>query len=501
MPSSHDVRLADGRVLRVHDGGDPGGASALTLLWHHGSPQTGELLAPLVEAAAARDIRLVAYARPSYGGSSPNRGRTVASAADDVAQVVDALGIDRFAVMGASGGGPHALACAARLPERVVAAVTLGGIAPFTTDVDWYAGMVAPGGLRAAEAGRAARERYAETDEFDPNSFTAADWAALDGRVARAGRRRRSRGCRVARRPRRRRPGVRRAVGLRPGVDPGTGLARPRRRRSRDPAEPRRVAARPDRTPPSCGCARGTATCRSSTRCRSRWTGCSIGRERPDGQADAPAAGAARLDLPADLARLDDGLEARRDYEAVEVADRDLAGQSAQGATFTGCRIARCHLDGLDLRQSRVSDSLLVDNDATSVDASDATWRDSIVSGGRLGALIAAGATWTGVRLRGLKLDYLDLSGAKVSGVAFEEVVIGELELAEADLRSVRFELSAIEHLSASSARFTDVDLSGARLRTIAGIASLRGATISPEQLIDVAPLLAAHVGIVVKGD
>ncbi len=208
----------------------------------------------------------------------------------------------------------------------------------------------------------------------------------------------------------------------------------------------------------------------------------------------------ASISLP-DLARLDDGLEARRDYEAVEVADRDLAGQSAQGATFTGCRIARCHLDGLDLRQSRVSDSLLVDNDATSVDASDATWRDSIVSGGRLGALIAAGATWTGVRLRGLKLDYLDLSGAKVSGVAFEEVVIGELELAEADLRSVRFESSAIEHLSASSARFTDVDLSGARLRTIAGIASLRGATISPEQLIDVAPLLAAHVGIVVRGD
>jgi pimeloyl-ACP methyl ester carboxylesterase len=181
MATSLDVQLADGRLLRTHDGGNPAGGAALTLLWHHGSPQTGELLEPVIAAAAARDIRLVAYARPSYGGSSPNRGRSVASAADDVAGVVEALGIERFAVMGASGGGPHALACAARLPGRVVAAVTLGGVAPFATDVDWHAGMVAPGGLRAAEDGRTARERYAETDEFDPNSFTAADWAVLDG--------------------------------------------------------------------------------------------------------------------------------------------------------------------------------------------------------------------------------------------------------------------------------------------------------------------------------
>jgi uncharacterized protein YjbI with pentapeptide repeats len=201
------------------------------------------------------------------------------------------------------------------------------------------------------------------------------------------------------------------------------------------------------------------------------------------------------------LAPLAGKLESRGDYEGLEIADLDLAGHSALGATFTACRIARCHLDGLDLRQSRLTDSLLVDDDAASLDATDALWRDSIVSGGRLGAVIAAGATWSGLRLRGLKLDYLDLSGAKVVGVVFEAVVIGELELAEADLRSVRFESSAIEVLNAASARFTDVDLSGARLRTIEGIASLRGATIGPEQLIDVAPLLAAHLGIVVSGD
>ena len=79
LGASRDVSVADGRVLRMHDAGGP--PDALTLLWHHGSPQTGELLAPLVEAATARGIRLMSYGRPSYGGSSPNRGRTVGSAA------------------------------------------------------------------------------------------------------------------------------------------------------------------------------------------------------------------------------------------------------------------------------------------------------------------------------------------------------------------------------------------------------------------------------------
>ena len=146
----------------------------------------------------------MSYGRPSYGGSSPNRGRTVGSAAWDVAQLMDAPGVDRFAVMGASGGGPHALACAAALPDRVVAAVTLGCPAPFTPGPDWYAGMVAPGGLVAAEGGRAERERFAETDEFDPNSFTAADWAALEGAWRALGADAGRAGDGVARGPRRR---------------------------------------------------------------------------------------------------------------------------------------------------------------------------------------------------------------------------------------------------------------------------------------------------------
>lgn len=175
------VRASDGRLLDVHDA-RPGAADpALAVVWHHGSPHTGALIDPMLDPAAERGIRLVTYARPSYGRSTPRPGRDVASAAGDVAAVADALGLDRFAVLGASGGGPHALACAASLGGRVRAAAVVASPAPFDGTDDWFAGMASPGALRAATRGREARMRYAETEDVDPAVFTAADLAALEG--------------------------------------------------------------------------------------------------------------------------------------------------------------------------------------------------------------------------------------------------------------------------------------------------------------------------------
>jgi pimeloyl-ACP methyl ester carboxylesterase len=114
-------------------------------------------------------------------------GRNAASAADDVRQIVDALGIDRFATMSYSGGGPHAFACAAFLPDRVWAVACLASMKPFTANADWYTGMAAPEALQAAAMGRDERARHAETAEFDENIFTATDWAALDGTWASMG--------------------------------------------------------------------------------------------------------------------------------------------------------------------------------------------------------------------------------------------------------------------------------------------------------------------------
>ena len=170
----------EGGVLHAYDSGADASAP-FTLVWQHGSPQTGAPLDPVLSAAAARGIRVVSYGRPGYGGSTARPGRTVASASADIVAIADALGLDRLALMGASGGGPHALAPAALAPERVSGVVTLGGSAPFTEQFDWFAGMAAPAALRAARDGRVARAALAEHDEFDPEQFVAADYAALEG--------------------------------------------------------------------------------------------------------------------------------------------------------------------------------------------------------------------------------------------------------------------------------------------------------------------------------
>ncbi len=174
-----EVALPAG-VLRAYDTGGEG----LAVMWHHGTPNIGAPPAPLFDEARRLGLRWVSYDRPGYGGSSRVAGRDIATAAGYASAVADALGIERFVVMGHSGGGPHALACAALLPERVVCAVSGSGLAPFGAEgLDWFAGM-APGGeaaLRAAAQGLAAKETFeAAEDERDPG-FTDADWATLDG--------------------------------------------------------------------------------------------------------------------------------------------------------------------------------------------------------------------------------------------------------------------------------------------------------------------------------
>jgi pimeloyl-ACP methyl ester carboxylesterase len=135
----HDVRLADGRTLRVQDSG---ATEAPTVVFFHGTPGCGLLHDRWLAAAAAAGLRLLAYDRPGYGGSTPQPDRTVADAAADVAALADQLQVGRFAVWGASGGGPHALACAALLPDRVVAAAVAASPAPYDAPgLDWFAGL------------------------------------------------------------------------------------------------------------------------------------------------------------------------------------------------------------------------------------------------------------------------------------------------------------------------------------------------------------------------
>src|SRR4029077_13809953 len=116
-----DVRLGGARVVHAYDSG-PLGEDELAVVWHHGTPNIGAPPAPLFDAATQLGIRWIGFDRPGYGGSTAVADRAVAEAATCVAAVADELGVDRFAVMSHSGGGPHALACAALLGDRVRAA-------------------------------------------------------------------------------------------------------------------------------------------------------------------------------------------------------------------------------------------------------------------------------------------------------------------------------------------------------------------------------------------
>lgn len=148
------VEAAGGRALAVEISGDPQGRPVFLL---HGMPGSRVGPAPRSSVLSRMRIRLISFDRPGYGDSDRLPGRRVAAAAADVSTIADALGLDRFAVVGRSGGGPHALACAALLPDRVTCTAAMVSLAPWDADgLDWYEGMTDSNVqvYRAAELGR-----------------------------------------------------------------------------------------------------------------------------------------------------------------------------------------------------------------------------------------------------------------------------------------------------------------------------------------------------------
>jgi pimeloyl-ACP methyl ester carboxylesterase len=137
--SERDVTLRDGRTLHVYDDGDPDG---LVVVEHHGTPGSGLPYAPDVERARERGLRLIGYDRAGYGGSTAKPGREVADIANDIEDVLNELGVERFASLGGSGGGPHTLALGALLADRCVATASIASPTPWEAEgIDQMAGM------------------------------------------------------------------------------------------------------------------------------------------------------------------------------------------------------------------------------------------------------------------------------------------------------------------------------------------------------------------------
>jgi pimeloyl-ACP methyl ester carboxylesterase len=180
----HEVKVPDGRVVEAVASGP---VRSTVLVFHNGTPSAALLFRPMVTAAARHDLPVVMFSRPGYGGSTPKPGRRVVDVVADTEAVLDAVGADAFVTIGWSGGGPHALACAALLPDRCQAAVSLAGVGPYDVDgLDFLAGMAEENVVEfgAALAGEEQLTKFLDAVAPAVAGVTAADIAESLGELA-----------------------------------------------------------------------------------------------------------------------------------------------------------------------------------------------------------------------------------------------------------------------------------------------------------------------------
>jgi pimeloyl-ACP methyl ester carboxylesterase len=173
--TEHRIDTPDGRVLQVLERGAPAGVPVLV---HNGTPNSRLMYDRDVARAERQGIRLISYDRPGYGASTRQPGRTIADCAQDVRTIAGALGIERLGMWGISGGGPHAIACAALLPDLVPAVGVLASIAPWGAEgLDYFEGMgeMNADDIRLLLEDREAARAKVEQDRVDTMALTSAD--------------------------------------------------------------------------------------------------------------------------------------------------------------------------------------------------------------------------------------------------------------------------------------------------------------------------------------
>lgn len=191
-------------------------------------------------------------------------------------------------------------------------------------------------------------------------------------------------------------------------------------------------------------------------------------------------------------------LEPDADLDGFTFRGVDLTRRDASRARFLECELDDCDLEGVTLDGARLLDTTWRGVRAGALAAPSSTWRDVTLTDVRIGALSAFGSTWTRATVTGGKIDYLDLRESTVEELRLEAVTLGDLDLSHARVRRLVVVDSDVRRLDATNARLADCDLRGARLRTVEGVGGLGGAKVTSDQLLDLAPLLAHHVGLVV---
>ncbi|MER7950971.1 pentapeptide repeat-containing protein [Streptomyces sp. NPDC096079] len=221
--------------------------------------------------------------------------------------------------------------------------------------------------------------------------------------------------------------------------------------------------------------------------------------DRKDRKKKVAAARRPELRLPP-LEEYGGGLAPDGDYDGLELAGLDLTDQSGEGARFLDCALRECALDGTRLTAARFLDSVLTGVRGVGTQLAGAQLRDVEVVEARLGGTQLHGAVLERVVFRGGKIDYLNLREAKLKDVVFEGCVLSEPDFGGAVLERVEFADCVLTGVDFTGVRLRDVDLRGVqRLEIARGVESLAGAVISPPQLLDLAPVLAARLGVRVE--
>ncbi|NSC22440.1 pentapeptide repeat-containing protein [Streptomyces albus subsp. chlorinus] len=195
-----------------------------------------------------------------------------------------------------------------------------------------------------------------------------------------------------------------------------------------------------------------------------------------------------------------EGLEPDGDYDGVRFEGLDLSGTDGGGARLLEVGMYRCALDEARLGRLRVIDSVLEGVWGVGVDLVGAELRDVELRDARLGGIQMHGARLNRVLVRGGKIDFLNLRQSTLSDVTFEGCVLNEPDFGGATLQRVAFRDCVLRRAELNQVRLKDVDLRGATELDIAvGVERLAGATISPHQLMELAPAFAAQIGVRVE--
>lgn len=207
-------------------------------------------------------------------------------------------------------------------------------------------------------------------------------------------------------------------------------------------------------------------------------------------------------DIPAQPEPLEDLVHALHADETIagrSVTLGDAAGIRLKGADMQESRFIKTVFTQARIEKLHVRDCLFDGCDLTACSFPDSGWHATAITNARCSGIQLQMNVIKNVRFQGCKLNLANLRFAKLENVIFEDCVIADMDLYNAQLKNVVFDRCPIENVTFSGANLKNVDISDSPIISIKGLRGLKGAVISPEQLMQLAPYFAQEIGVIVK--